>query len=128
MPRPGAGGTDRCRACSRCRELGLARIRDANRFLADPRCVRKTSVSRPTLSINRFRRSAYPRVAGAARDAGWEFHGARFTCRCRFHKVADQAGMIAKTMGEIAAFKGSAPAGLAGPGVSRKRSRRRTCC
>jgi len=72
---------------------------------------------RPTLSINGSVCSAYPRVAGAARDAGWEFmaHG---HVQVPIHKVADQAGMIAKTMGEIAAFTGSAPAGWLGPGLT----------
>ena len=115
------------RACSRCRELGLARIRDANRFLADPRLRSKDAVSGPPLYDQRFRlqRLSACRRRGTGRRLG--VHGARVTCRCRSTRWADQAGMIAKTMGEIAAFTGRAPAGWPGPGSHGNASRRRTC-
>ena len=72
---------------------------------------------RPTLSINGSVCTAYPRVAGAARDAGWEFMGHGYV-QVPIQEVADQAGMIAKTAGEIAAFTGSPPTGWLGPGLT----------
>lgn len=72
---------------------------------------------RPTLSINGSVCTAYPRVAGAARDAGWEFMGHGHV-QVPIHKVTDQAGMIAQTVREITQFTGSAPAGWLGPGLT----------
>lgn len=72
---------------------------------------------RPTLSINGSVCSAYPRIAGAARDAGWEFMG-HGHIQVPTHKVTDQADMIARTIEEITAFCGSAPAGWLAPGLT----------
>jgi allantoinase len=72
---------------------------------------------RPTLSINGSVCLDYPRVAGAARDEGWEFMGHGFV-QVPTHKAADQAGMIARTVGAIADFTGKAPTGWLGPGLT----------
>lgn len=72
---------------------------------------------RPTLSLNGSVCLDYPRVAGAARDQGWEFMGHGFV-QVPTHKVADQAGMIARTVDTIARFTGRAPTGWLGPGLT----------
>ncbi|MGV7030512.1 polysaccharide deacetylase family protein [Methylobacterium symbioticum] len=72
---------------------------------------------RPTLSINGSVCTAYPRVAAAARDAGWEFMAHGFH-QVPTHRVADEAAMIARTVGTIADFVGVAPRGWLGPGLT----------
>jgi allantoinase len=72
---------------------------------------------RPTLSINGSVCGAYPRVAGAARDAGWEFMGHGFV-QVPTHKVADQAAMIAETVRTIESFTGERCVGWLGPGLT----------
>ena len=72
---------------------------------------------RPTLSINGSVCEAYPRVAGAARDAGWEFMAHGFH-QVPTHRIEDQPGMIARTMETIHRFTGSAPRGWLGPGLT----------
>ena len=71
----------------------------------------------PTLSINGQVCDTYPRVAGAARDAGWEFmaHG---LVQMPTHQVADQRAMIGRTIDTIRAFTGEAPVGWLGPGLT----------
>jgi peptidoglycan/xylan/chitin deacetylase (PgdA/CDA1 family) len=72
---------------------------------------------RPTLSINGSVCTAYPRVAGAARDAGWEFMGHGFV-QVPTHRVADQRGMIHDTVAAIRDFTGTPCAGWLGPGLT----------
>jgi peptidoglycan/xylan/chitin deacetylase (PgdA/CDA1 family) len=72
---------------------------------------------RPTLSINGSVCEAYPRVAGAARDAGWEFLGHGFV-QVPTHKVEDQAAMIARTVRTIERFTGERCVGWLGPGLT----------
>jgi peptidoglycan/xylan/chitin deacetylase (PgdA/CDA1 family) len=72
---------------------------------------------RPTLSINGSVCEAYPRVAGAARDAGWEFMGHGFV-QVPTHKIDDQAAMIARTVRTIEAFTGEKCVGWLGPGLT----------
>lgn len=72
---------------------------------------------RPTLSINGAVCTDYPRIAGAAHDAGWEFMGHGYV-QVPTHKVADQRAMIARTVETIAAFTGKAPVGWLGPGLT----------
>ena len=72
---------------------------------------------RPTLSVNARVCLDYPRVAGEARDAGWEFMGHAFE-QMPIHKVEDQAGMIAKSMDTIETFTGTRPIGWLGPGLT----------
>lgn len=70
-----------------------------------------------TLSINGLVCESYPVVAGAARDAGWEFMGHGYTQKPT-HQVEDQPAMIARTIAAIKQFTGKAPAGWLGPGLT----------
>ena len=72
---------------------------------------------RPTLSINARVCLDYPRVAGQARDDGWEFMGHAFE-QMPIHKIEDQAGMIARSMDVIQNFTGERPIGWLGPGLT----------
>lgn len=70
-----------------------------------------------TLSINGHVCQAYPRVAGAALDAGWEFMG-HGDVQMPIHAVEDQAEMIATTQEKIKAFTGKPAIGWLGPGLT----------
>ncbi len=70
---------------------------------------------RPTLSINARVCEDYPRVAGEARDLGWEFMGHAYE-QGPIHKVEDQRGMIFKSVDVIEKFTGKRPVGWLGPG------------
>lgn len=70
-----------------------------------------------TLSINGHVCQAYPRVAGAALDAGWEFMG-HGDVQMPIHAVKDQAEMIATTQEKIKAFTGKPAIGWLGPGLT----------
>ncbi|WP_375463547.1 polysaccharide deacetylase family protein [uncultured Methylobacterium sp.] len=72
---------------------------------------------RPTLSINGSVCAAYPRVAGAARDAGWEFMAHGFE-QVPTHRTEDQPLMIAQTVAAITRFTGAPPRGWLGPGLT----------
>jgi allantoinase len=72
---------------------------------------------RPTLSINGSVCEAYPRVAGAARDAGWEFMGHGFV-QVPTHRVEDERAMIRQTVDTIRAFTGEPCLGWLGPGLT----------
>ena len=72
---------------------------------------------KPTLSVNGSVCTAYPRVAAAARDAGWEFMGHGFV-QVPTHKVADQRAMIRQTVETISTFTGQPVAGWLGPGLT----------
>lgn len=72
---------------------------------------------RPTLSINGSVCTAYPRIAQAAHEAGWEFMGHGFV-QVPTHKVADQREMIARTIQAIAELTGKPPSGWLGPGLT----------
>jgi peptidoglycan/xylan/chitin deacetylase (PgdA/CDA1 family) len=72
---------------------------------------------RPTLSINGSVCIAYPRIARAAHEAGWEFMGHGFV-QVPTHKVADQPEMIERTCAAIAAVTGRRPVGWLGPGLT----------
>jgi peptidoglycan/xylan/chitin deacetylase (PgdA/CDA1 family) len=72
---------------------------------------------RPTLSINARVCEDYPRVAGQARDAGWEFMGHAWD-QIPIHKIEDQAGMIRKSLDTIEGFTGTRPLGWLGPGLT----------
>jgi allantoinase len=72
---------------------------------------------RPTLSINARVCEAYPRVARAARDAGWEFIGHAWQ-QMPIHKVDRQAEMIAKSLDTLEKFTGIRPIGWLGPGLT----------
>jgi peptidoglycan/xylan/chitin deacetylase (PgdA/CDA1 family) len=72
---------------------------------------------RPTLSINGSVIEAYPRVAIAARDAGWEFMGHGWV-QVPTHKMPDQREAITRTVKTIADFTGRACRGWLGPGLT----------
>lgn len=70
-----------------------------------------------TMAINGNVCNAYPRVAGAARDAGWEFMGHGFVQR-PMHHLDDQRQAIADTISAIESFTGTAPTGWESPGLT----------
>jgi allantoinase len=72
---------------------------------------------KPTLSINGSVCDAYPRVAGAAHEAGWEFMG-HGLIQVPTHLVDNQRSMIADTLERIRAFTGQACEGWLGPGLT----------
>lgn len=72
---------------------------------------------KPTLSINGSVIEAYPRVAGTAREAGWEFMGHGYV-QVPIHREADQRAMIQKTVSTISAFTGEPCVGWLGPGLA----------
>ncbi len=72
---------------------------------------------RPTLALNARVCLDYERVAGEARDAGWEFMGHVFD-QMPIHKIEDQAGMIKTSMDVIEKFTGTRPIGWLGPGLT----------
>ncbi|MDX2205639.1 MAG: polysaccharide deacetylase family protein [Hyphomicrobiaceae bacterium] len=72
---------------------------------------------RPTLSINGSVCLAYPRLARAAHEAGWEFMAHGFV-QVPTHRVQDQRAMIARTVETIASFTGKACRGWLGPGLT----------
>ena len=79
-------------------------------------CMRKFKVT-PTLAINGIVCKTYPRVAQAAKDAGWEFMGHGWL-QTPMHKVEDQKAAIRDTIEAIRAFTGSAPRGWESPGLT----------
>jgi allantoinase len=72
---------------------------------------------RPTLSINARVCEDYPRVAKAARDAGWEFMGHAYE-QMPIQKVEDQKAMIDRSMDLLERFTGKRPVGWLGPGLT----------
>ena len=70
-----------------------------------------------TLAINGNVCKSYPRVASAAKDAGWEFMGHGFV-QGPTHKLDDQRGAIAKTIEAISEFWGKAPRSWECPGLT----------
>jgi peptidoglycan/xylan/chitin deacetylase (PgdA/CDA1 family) len=72
---------------------------------------------RPTVAINARVCEDYPRVAGEAKDAGWEFMGHAYD-QGPIHKVEDQRGMILRSCEIIEKFTGKRPVGWLGPGLT----------
>jgi len=79
-------------------------------------CMRTFGVT-PTLAINGIVCRNYPRIAEAARDAGWEFmgHGWR---QQPMHQVEDQRAAIRDTVEAIRAVAGKPPRGWESPGLT----------
>ena len=71
----------------------------------------------PTLAINGAVCEAYPRVAGAAREAGWEFMGHGFSQQ-PMHQLEDQRDAIRQTIAAIQRFTGKPPIGWESPGLT----------
>jgi len=72
---------------------------------------------RPTLSINGSVALDYPRIAGAAREAGWEFMGHGWH-QVPTHRIEDQKAMIARTVETLSTFTGAPIVGWLGPGLT----------
>lgn len=72
---------------------------------------------RPTLSINARVCEDYPRVAAAARDAGWEFMGHAWD-QGPIHRVENQRDMIFRCVDAIETFTRQRPVGWLGPGLT----------
>jgi len=70
-----------------------------------------------TLAINGNVCHSYPRVASAAREAGWEFMGHGFL-QGPMHKLEDQNDAIRRTAGAISEFTGKAPRSWESPGLT----------
>eukprot|EP01035_Chromulina_nebulosa_P039370 gene39370-53228_t len=70
---------------------------------------------KPTLSINAKVCDTCPELAGAARDAGWEFM-AHCYVQMPIHKVEDEAAMIRQSAERLESFLGHRPRGWLGPG------------
>ena len=79
-------------------------------------CMQKLGVT-PTLAINGVVCRNYPRIAQAAKDAGWEFMGHGWL-QTPMHKVEDQRAAIRDTIEAIRAFSGKAPRGWESPGLT----------
>jgi peptidoglycan/xylan/chitin deacetylase (PgdA/CDA1 family) len=72
---------------------------------------------KPTLSANARICEDYPRVAGQARDDGWEFMGHAYE-QGPIHKEPDQLAMIRRTLAIMEKFSGKKPVGWLGPGLT----------
>lgn len=72
---------------------------------------------RPTLSINGSVCTAYPAVAGAAHEAGWEFMGHGYV-QVPTHRMENQGAVIRQTVAAIERFTGAPPLGWLGPGLT----------
>ncbi len=70
-----------------------------------------------TLSINASVCEVCPRLAGAARDAGWEFMAHSFI-QTPMGLLEDQRAAIRETIDAIEAFTGAKPRGWLGPGLT----------
>lgn len=71
----------------------------------------------PTLALNGWVCSSYPRVAEAALRQGWEFMG-HGHIQGPMHKLPNQLEAIEQTVAEIKAFTGRAPVGWESPGLT----------
>ena len=71
----------------------------------------------PTLAINGIVCKNYPRVAQAAKDAGWEFMGHGYF-QGPMHKLDDQRAAIRDTVNAIKEFTGKKPVGWESPGLT----------
>ncbi len=72
---------------------------------------------RPSLSINASVIDVYPRIAEAARDAGWEFVPHTYH-QLPMHLVDDERDTIRRTIDRIRDFTGIDPRGWLGPGLT----------
>ena len=79
-------------------------------------CMKRFTIT-PTLAINGIVCQTYPRVAQAARDAGWEFMGHGWL-QAPMHKVEDQKAAIRDTIEAIRELTGKKPRGWESPGLT----------
>lgn len=78
------------------------------------RALREAGVT-PTLSINAKVCETYPEVAGAGRDAGWEFMAHAYV-QMPIQQIEDQRAVIRQSVEIIEKFTGKRPHGWLGPG------------
>jgi len=71
----------------------------------------------PTVAINSAVCSAYPRVAKAALEGGWEFMGHGLLQK-PVHQELDQRGMIRASLDQLRQFTGKPALGWLGPGLT----------
>ncbi len=71
----------------------------------------------PTLALNGSVPAAYPRIAAACREGGWEFMGHGFH-QTATHLVEDQRAMIRDTIASLAAAGGHDVVGWLAPGLT----------
>ena len=98
----------------RSAELELVRLRNAGRVLAADARARRAGVV-PTMSINAKVCETYLEVAGAARDAGWEFMAHSYV-QMPIQQIEDQRAVIRQSIEIIERFTGKRPTGWLGPG------------
>jgi peptidoglycan/xylan/chitin deacetylase (PgdA/CDA1 family) len=79
-------------------------------------CMQKFGVT-PTLALNGIVCRNYPRIAEAAKNAGWEFLGHGWLQQ-PMHKLEDQRAAIRDTIDAIRAFTGKPPRGWESPGLT----------
>ena len=79
-------------------------------------CMKKFKLT-PTLAINGIVCKTYPRVAQAAKEAGWEFMGHGYV-QMPMHKVEDQKKAIGDTIAAIRDVTGKPPKGWESPGLT----------
>jgi len=79
-------------------------------------CMQQFGVT-PTLALNGIVCRNYPRVAQAAKEAGWEFLGHGWLQQ-PMHKLEDPRAAIRDTVDAIRAFTGKPPRGWESPGLT----------
>lgn len=70
-----------------------------------------------TFAVNGHVCESYPRVAGAALEAGWEFMGHGHV-QGPMHRLEDQRGEIGRAVSAIGKFTGTAPRSWESPGLT----------
>ena len=71
----------------------------------------------PTVAINASVCLSYPAIAGAMRDAGWEFMGHGFK-QLSTALIKDEREMVRRSVETIREFTGKPPRGWLGPGLT----------
>ncbi|MDA1090592.1 MAG: polysaccharide deacetylase family protein [Proteobacteria bacterium] len=71
----------------------------------------------PTMALNGIVCENYPRIADAAKEAGWEFMGHGYV-QGPMHHVDDQRDAIRRTIDTIRDFTGKGPRGWESPGLT----------
>ena len=79
-------------------------------------CMQKFGIT-PTLALNGIVCRSHPRIAQAAKDAGWEFMAHGYV-QGPMHKVDDQRAAIRDTIAAIREFTGKSPRGWESPGLT----------
>lgn len=79
-------------------------------------CLQNYGIT-PTFALNGTVIKAYPRIAEAALEAGWEFMGHGYI-QGPMHRVDNQKEAIKKTLDSISKFTGKMPRGWESPGLT----------